>query len=71
MAFTDFSVPNDRPGACEKCRGSGRYGWGAVVNGQPAHEGRCNACRGSGRQSWADIHRNRAFNRHQMRRVCL
>lgn len=61
----DFSVPNSKPGKCEKCRGTGRYSWGAVVNGKPAKTGMCYSCRGTGCQDRADIARNRAFNRHQ------
>ena len=36
----DLSVPNAKPGRCEKCRGIGRYSWGAVINGKPQHAGR-------------------------------
>lgn len=69
--FCDFSVPNEKPGQCAKCRGSGVYRWGAVTNGKAANSGRCNACKGTGAQTRADIARNHAFNRHQMRRIAL
>jgi DnaJ-class molecular chaperone len=65
----DLSTPNDRPGRCAKCKGSGRYAWGAVTNGKPQFTGRCNACQGSGHQTKNDIARNHAFNRHQVRRI--
>lgn len=62
----DLSVPNTCPGDCEKCRGTGRYCWGAFVNGKPTHSGRCNACRGTGKQTRSDIARNEAYNRHKI-----
>ena len=64
-----FSTPNVKPGVCAKCHGSGRWYWGAVVNGQPTKEGPCFACKGSGRQRKADIARNHAFNRYQVGRI--
>jgi hypothetical protein len=39
------------------------------VNGVSKYAGACNACRGTGRQSRADIARNHAFYRHQVRRI--
>jgi DnaJ-class molecular chaperone len=65
----DLSVPNDKPGICAKCQGSGQYQWGAVINGQVSKSGPCHACQGTGQQTWRDIHRNRAFNRHQIARL--
>jgi DnaJ-class molecular chaperone len=65
----DFAVPNVKPGRCEKCSGSGRYSWGAVVNGRPTHSGACHSCNGSGRQSRRDIARNMAYNRHKIARI--
>jgi DnaJ-class molecular chaperone len=65
----DFSVPNCAPGVCEKCRGSGRYSWGAVVNGRVSKSGPCYSCQGTGRQTVRDIHRNTAYNRHKLVRL--
>lgn len=67
--MADFSHVNDRPGSCGKCSGSGCYGWGAVVNGKPEHEGTCWSCQGTGRQDRRQMSRNRAFNRYQERRI--
>jgi hypothetical protein len=67
----DLSQPNDAPGLCSKCRGSGVYGWGAVVNGQPKHSGTCFSCRGTGKQDKADIRRNRTYNRHKINRIAF
>jgi DnaJ-class molecular chaperone len=65
----DLSIPNETPGRCAKCSGSGEYRWGGTVNGRSRFTGTCNACRGTGEQSAADIRRNHAFNRHQIGRV--
>ena len=62
----DFSIPNAKPGPCEKCRGSGVYGWGAFVNGRPTHSGRCFSCRGTGRQDRRQIRRNQTYNRFKI-----
>lgn len=59
----DLSHVNDAPGPCGKCSGSGEYRWGL------RHSGQCNACRGKGYQTRADMARNAAFNRHQVRRA--
>jgi len=66
----DLSVPNARPGRCEKCRGLGTYLWGAVVDGKPSQFGACHSCRGTGRQTWQDIARNYAYNRHKIAQIC-
>ena len=62
----DLSVPNDKPGQCAKCKGTGTYSWGAVVNGKPAHSGTCFSCRGTGRQSSKQIRRNRIYNSYKL-----
>lgn len=69
--MTDFAVPNAKPGKCAKCNGSGVYRWGGgTVNGKfNGHSGACHSCGGSGEQSHSDIARNKAFNRHQLRRA--
>ena len=36
---------------CEKCQGSGVYGWGASVNGRMSRSGPCFACGGKGKQT--------------------
>ena len=63
----DFSQPNDAPGTCCKCHGTGTYHWGAVVNGVPSKSGTCFSCRGTGRQSSRQIRRNRTYNRFKIR----
>lgn len=65
----DFAVPNAKPGQCAKCRGTGRYRWGAIVNGKATKEGECYSCRGTGRQTRRDIRRNVTYNRHKAARV--
>jgi DnaJ-class molecular chaperone len=65
----DLAVPNEKPGACAKCRGSGRYAWGAMVNGRMQHEGTCFSCRGTGRQDRSDMGRNRTYNRYKIARI--
>ncbi len=62
----DLSIPNDRPGQCAKCGGSGVYSWGASVNGKMQHSGPCFSCRGTGKQSSRQIKRNRTYNRHKI-----
>ena len=62
--MTDFSQPNDKPGTCIKCSGSGQYAWGAVVNGKPTHTGMCYSCKGTGHQDAAQIRCNETYNRH-------
>jgi len=34
----DLSQPNAKPGTCIKCKGSGSYGWGACINGNPGED---------------------------------
>ena len=65
----DLSQPNAKPGPCDKCRGSGVYGWGACVNGSMTHQGTCFSCRGTGKQTRADIRRNHTYNRHKINRI--
>jgi DnaJ-class molecular chaperone len=62
----DLSIPNAQPGTCEKCKGTGTYSWGAVINGQPRHSGTCFSCRGTGRQSGRQISRNKTYNRYKI-----
>lgn len=62
----DLSQPNDKPGVCCKCQGSGVYLWGACVNGRMSHAGPCHSCGGTGKQTQADIKRNEAYNRHKI-----
>lgn len=40
------------------CRGTGTYGWGAFVNGAPAHSGPHYHCGGRGYVTDADLRRN-------------
>ena len=67
----DLSQPNDKPGTCRKCNGSGMYRWGAVINGKSTHEGTCYSCGGTGKQTKTDIRRNHAYNRHKIRDICM
>jgi hypothetical protein len=61
----DLSQPNDEPGECCKCRGTGIYRWG--MNG--SKEGLCFSCGGAGKQTRSDIGRNCAYNRHKIARI--
>lgn len=65
----DLSQPNDKPGQCIKCRGTGIYRWGASVNGKSAHEGPCYSCRGTGKQSAKQIRRNRTYNKYKVAQI--
>lgn len=65
----DMSQPNERPGECVKCRGTGRYGWGASINGQMQFSGPCHSCGGKGYQTASDIKRDEAYNRHKVKRI--
>lgn len=62
----DLSQPNDKPGTCCKCKGTGVYGWGASVNGKMTHSGTCFSCRGTGKQSSKQILRNRTYNKFKI-----
>jgi len=62
----DLSQPNDKPGQCCKCKGTGTYGWGATVNGKIANTGTCYSCGGTGQQTKKDIRRNHAYNVHKI-----
>lgn len=66
----DFSQPNDAPGTCRKCHGTGTYHWGVVDNGVPSKSGTCFSCRGTGRQSTRQIRRNHTYNRHKIAAIC-
>ena len=65
----DLSVPNEKPGTCAKCHGSGVYYWGPTINGQIKHSGPCHSCAGTGQQTKADIRRNRTYNKHKIERI--
>jgi DnaJ-class molecular chaperone len=67
----DFAQPNAKPGPCAKCRGSGVYRWGAVVNGRCEKQGPCFSCKGTGHQDAGQIIVNRIYNRHKFARVQL
>ena len=43
-----MSAANVTPEKCWRCGGTGRYAWGAIVNGKPTHEGDCYRCVGGG-----------------------
>lgn len=62
----DLAIPNAKPGTCAKCQGTGRYGWGAVVNGVCEKSGPCYSCRGTGKQDKRQIARNHTYNRHKV-----
>ena len=66
----DLSIPNEKPGQCSKCNGSGEYRWGASVNGKPSKSGPCHSCRGTGRQTSKQIARNMAYNRYKIALIC-
>lgn len=62
----DMSQPNEKPGTCGKCRGSGEYRWGGTINGKSRFSGSCHSCGGTGHQDRRDIARNNAYNRHKI-----
>jgi len=62
----DLAVVNSKPGPCEKCKGTGVYSWGAVVNGKPSKSGTCFSCRGTGKQSEKQRRRNSTYNQHKV-----
>lgn len=49
---------------CDRCRGTGEYVWGAIVNGRATKKGVCFACEGKGRQNQGDFIRNRTYWNH-------
>ncbi len=61
----DLSQPNEAPGECRKCKGSGQYRWG--TNGNKS--GTCFSCAGTGKQTQSDIFRNVAYNRHKIMEI--
>lgn len=65
----DLSMPNEKPGVCCKCKGSGVYKWGANVNGRMSKEGPCWSCQGSGKQSKKQIRRNIGYNYYKIRQI--
>lgn len=50
---------------CERCRGTGVYGWGASVNGKMEHSGPCFRCEGKGFQTAEDERRNDYYDNHR------
>ena len=66
----DLAVENVKPGTCEKCKGSGRYSWGASINGQMSKSGPCYSCKGTGKQSAKQIICNRVYNKHKIAAIC-
>ena len=65
----DLAVVNTKPGRCEKCRGSGVYSWGAIINGKPSKSGTCFSCRGTGKQTNRQRARNSTYNRHKVAQI--
>ena len=65
----EFAVVNAKPGKCEKCRGSGTYGYGASVNGKMSKSGTCFSCRGTGKQKLTDIYRNETYNKYKVMEI--
>jgi hypothetical protein len=54
---------------CDKCRGSGVYGWGAYINGKPSFSGPCFRCEGKGYQTALDMRRNCYYDRYGIKLV--
>jgi len=61
----DLSQPNEKPGQCCKCKGTGMYRWGA--NG--SKEGTCFSCGGTGHQTRKDISRNNTYNKYKIAEI--
>jgi hypothetical protein len=49
---------------CDRCSGTGRYSWGASVNGKMTHSGPCFRCEGKGHHNQDDYKRNWAYDRY-------
>jgi DnaJ-class molecular chaperone len=65
--MSDFAMPNEKPGKCCKCSGTGEYRWQVTVQGKPAVKAAtCYSCGGTGEQTRSDIARNNAYNRHKL-----
>lgn len=47
---------------CPECNGSGRYQWGACINGKMQHSGPCFRCQSKGRQTQEDFTRNWGYD---------
>jgi hypothetical protein len=62
----DLAQPNEQPGPCGKCRGTGTYSWGTFFNGKPSNTGPCFSCQGTGHQTLEQIKRNEAYNRFKI-----
>ena len=65
----DLSMPNVKPGQCCKCKGTGFYAFGPVINGKPSKGGTCFSCGGTGKQTKKDINRNHTYNKHKVIRI--
>lgn len=50
---------------CDRCGGSGRYQWGAVVNGRCTNSGPCFRCQEKGYFTQEDYRRNWGYDNHQ------
>lgn len=51
---------------CDKCRGTGVYLWGAVINGWPSRQGQCFQCNGKGYTDSRDRRRNKYYWNHKV-----
>jgi hypothetical protein len=67
----DLSQPNEKPGTCVKCKGTGSYRWGGTENGKSKHEGTYFLCRGAGQQTRSDIGRNKTYNRYKIASLAI
>ena len=47
---------------CDACRGTGRYQWGASINGVMQHSGPCFRCQSKGKQTQEDFTRNWGYD---------
>ena len=54
---------------CDKCKGTGTFRWGAVVNNKPLYSGPCFRCGASGTMSFADMARCLAYDDNRTRRL--
>jgi len=55
---------------CERCQGTGRYSWGACVNGRMAHVGDCYRCQGKGAMTFDDMRRCVIYDQVAIARAC-
>lgn len=60
-----LAAAKDAETRCAICKGTGRYCWGACVNGVMSKSGPCYRCNSKGTQGQADYRRNFGYDNHR------